>query len=54
VRLVRKTPTAVPVSRAGHSVGVGTETLPAAARHEVMSSKTTYVQPKPHTGIFLS
>jgi uncharacterized protein (DUF1015 family) len=25
-----------------------------AERHEVMSSKTTYVQPKPHTGIFLS
>jgi uncharacterized protein (DUF1015 family) len=25
-----------------------------AERHEVMSTKTTYVQPKPHTGIFLS
>ena len=25
-----------------------------AERHEVMSAKTTYVQPKPRTGIFLS
>jgi uncharacterized protein (DUF1015 family) len=25
-----------------------------AERHEVMSPKTTYMQPKPHTGIFLS
>jgi hypothetical protein len=25
-----------------------------AERHEVMSTKTTYVQPKPRTGIFLS
>ena len=25
-----------------------------AERREVMSTKTTYVQPKPHTGIFLS
>ena len=25
-----------------------------AERHEVMSAKTTFVQPKPHTGIFLS
>jgi hypothetical protein len=25
-----------------------------AERGEVMSTKTTYVQPKPHTGIFLS
>jgi uncharacterized protein (DUF1015 family) len=28
--------------------------MSVAERHEVMSAKTTYVQPKPHTGIFLS
>ena len=28
--------------------------ISVAERHEVMSTKTTYVQPKPRTGIFLS
>jgi uncharacterized protein (DUF1015 family) len=28
--------------------------IAVAERHEVMSTKTTYVQPKPRTGIFLS
>jgi uncharacterized protein (DUF1015 family) len=30
------------------------DVVSVAERHEVMSSKTTYVQPKPRTGIFLS
>ena len=28
--------------------------ISVAERHEVMSTKTTYVQPKPRTGIFLT
>jgi uncharacterized protein (DUF1015 family) len=30
------------------------DVVSVAERHEVMSAKTTYVQPKPRTGIFLS
>ena len=30
------------------------DVVSVAQRHEVMSTKTTYVQPKPRTGIFLS
>jgi uncharacterized protein (DUF1015 family) len=30
------------------------DVVSVAERHEVMSTKTTYVQPKPRTGIFLS
>jgi uncharacterized protein (DUF1015 family) len=36
-----------------HSPGIE-DVVSVAERHEVMSPKTTYVQPKPRTGIFLS
>jgi uncharacterized protein (DUF1015 family) len=36
-----------------HAPGIA-DLVSVAERHEVMSTKTTYVQPKPRTGIFLS
>jgi uncharacterized protein (DUF1015 family) len=36
-----------------HAPHIG-DVVSVAERHEVMSTKTTYVQPKPRTGIFLS
>lgn len=36
-----------------HAPGIQ-DVISVAERHEVMSTKTTYVQPKPRTGIFLS
>ena len=36
-----------------HAPGIQ-DIISVAERHEVMSTKTTYVQPKPRTGIFLS
>jgi uncharacterized protein (DUF1015 family) len=36
-----------------HSPGIE-DLISVAERHEVMSTKTTYVQPKPRTGIFLT
>jgi uncharacterized protein (DUF1015 family) len=36
-----------------HAPGIS-DLVSVAERHEVMSTKTTYVQPKPRTGIFLS
>ena len=36
-----------------HAPEIG-DIVSVAERHEAMSSKTTYVQPKPRTGIFLS
>jgi uncharacterized protein (DUF1015 family) len=36
-----------------HAPGIE-DLVSVAERREVMSTKTTYVQPKPHTGIFLS